>query len=132
MRRTIQETRTDLEEAEKRQCKMDLKEADQAPELRSLKELLLTLPTRADILALPTRAEMEALVLRMEESHRKELETVQEEVQHLTDKLAHVETEGGMLEKRVVCLEQAQRLQTAQVDSLQLKIEEIEAVGVHV
>ena len=119
-------TRPEQEETSQRQHEADRREVTQEPELRGLKEMLLTLPTRADILALPTRAEMEALVLRMEESHRKELETVQEDVQQLTDKLTQMETVGGLLEKRVASLEQAQRLQTLQVDSLQLKLEEIE------
>lgn len=95
----------------------------------SLPSIMRDPDLRAFFQALPKWSDMEALVLRLEETHRRDLHSVRVDVQLLSDRVST----GKMslsLEHRVSQLAQIQSSQASQVTALQLHMQELEDQGV--
>lgn len=76
--------------------------------------------------ALPTRSDIEALILRLEETHRRDIQEVRGEVSNLTERVVSGEESVSSLEARVAALEQARDHHHKSAVSLQLHLEDVE------
>lgn len=76
--------------------------------------------------ALPTKTDIEAMILRLEETHRRDIQEVRGEVSSLSERVTLGEMAVSSLEDRVSALEQAQDSHKDSAISLQLHLEEIE------
>lgn len=81
---------------------------------------------RALLQALPTKNDIEAMILRLEETHRRDIQEVRGEVSSLADRVSSGETAVSSLEERVSALEQARDLHRDTAISLQLHMEDVE------
>lgn len=75
--------------------------------------------------ALPTRADIETLILRLEETHRRNMQEVRGEVSTLAVRVTTGEASVSALEGRVSALEQARDQQRESAIALQLHLENI-------
>lgn len=64
-------------------------------------------------------------MLRLEETHQRDIQEVREDVTALTDRVSTVEASFAVLEGRVAALEQTRDVQQDQTTTLQLHLEEI-------
>lgn len=76
--------------------------------------------------ALPTRWDIEALILRLEETHRQDIQAVRSEIHTLTERVSAGEESASSVEQRVGALEKAQTIQATTAADLQLHLEELE------
>lgn len=76
--------------------------------------------------ALPTRSDIEALILRLEETHRRDIQEVRGEVSTLTERVTSGEASVTSLTDRVAALEQVRDQQRDAAITLQLHLEDME------
>lgn len=81
--------------------------------------------------ALPTRTNIEALILRLEETHRRDIQEVGGEVSNLTDRVATGKVSINSLESRESEQEQARDQHHDNAVALQLHLEDIENQSRH-
>lgn len=107
----------------------------ETPESAIIREMSSTHPAepapmdpdiRALLQALPTKNDIEAMILRLEETHRRDIQEVRGEVSSLADRVASGETAVSSLEERISALEQARDLHRDTAVSLQLHMEDVE------
>lgn len=79
---------------------------------------------RSMMQALPTRTDIEALILRLEETHRRDIQEVREDVTNLTDRVASGEAAFSDLTSRVAALEQTHDTHRDMSVALQLHVED--------
>lgn len=81
---------------------------------------------RALLQALPTRMDIEALILRLEETHRRDIQEVRGEVSTLADRITSGEELVTTLERRVLALEQSRGQHRDTAIALELHLEDVE------
>lgn len=86
-------------------------------DIRGIRALLSTLPTCRDI---------EALIIRVEETHRQDIQAVRSELTTLTERTKVGEETVSLVEQRVETLEKTLTTQTSMMVDLQLHTEELE------
>lgn len=89
-------------------------------------EPLLDQDIRSLLQALPTRTDIEALILKLEETHRRDIQEVRGEVSTLAERVSTGETSVALLADRVAALEQARDSQKDAAIALQLHLEDME------
>lgn len=93
---------------------------------KDMRALLQALPTHSDIVALPTRTDIESLILRLEETHRRDIQEVRGEISNIVERVSTGETVVTSLEGRVLALEQSRDQHRDAAVALQLHLEDIE------
>lgn len=81
---------------------------------------------RALLQALPTKQDIEALILRVEESHRREIQEVRTEIHSLADRVDNGEASISTIAARLGALEQSQAEQAESTIAIQLHMEDLE------
>lgn len=81
---------------------------------------------RSLLQALPTRSDIEALILKLEETHRRDIQEVRGEISNLTERVSTGESSASLLSERVSALEQARDQQREAAITLQLHLEDVE------
>lgn len=76
--------------------------------------------------ALPTQMAIEALILRLEETHRRDIQEVHGEVSTLSERVSTGEVSVSSLENRVSALERSWDFHRDTAETFQLHLEEIE------
>lgn len=83
----------------------------------------LDMDLRAILQSLPTRADIEALIMRIEESHNRDIQEVRTKLHTVADLVTSGETLVASLASRVQALELAQEVHTMEAQEMQLHIE---------
>lgn len=81
---------------------------------------------RSLLQALPTRTDIEALILKLEETHRRDIQEVRGEVSTLAERVSTGEVSVSSLTDRVTALEQARDQHREVAIALQLHLEDVE------
>lgn len=90
------------------------------------KPILIDQDIRSLLQALPTRSDIEALILKLEETHRRDIQEVRGEISNLTERVSTGESSVSLLSDRVSALEQARDQQRDTAIALQLHLEDVE------